>query len=136
MKTGTDSNSQENLLKIRERSVSTTEKVIDTEFDCIIGMLADRRSIPSLINLLDDKESCIRWIAAESLIRIGRSSLLPLLRSIKSGRQFKFPAKPYYVLQRLLNKQEKIEMNSVLLCLERSESFPCNNTEISLLKFD
>lgn len=136
MKTGTESYSQANLLKIRERSISSTEKIIDVEFDCIIGMLADKRSIQSLINLLDDKESCVRWIAAESLIRIGRSSVLPLLNSLRSGRQFKYPAKPYYVLQKLLNKREKIEMNYILLSLENSDSVPCNKSQISLLKFD
>jgi len=35
----------------------------------IVELIADRRSIPLLIGLLDDKEFEIRWIAAEGLIK-------------------------------------------------------------------
>jgi len=44
----------------------------------IVELIADRRSIPFLINLLDDIEFEIRWIAAEGLIKIGRLSIRPL----------------------------------------------------------
>jgi HEAT repeat protein len=38
----------------------------------IVAFVADNRSIPLLINLLDDKEFEIRWIAAEGLIKFER----------------------------------------------------------------
>ncbi|HLN21752.1 MAG TPA: HEAT repeat domain-containing protein [Bacteroidales bacterium] len=120
MKTGTKQNFP--YFQVSERALSPAEIVLNNEFDGIIAMLADKRSIPALINLLDDDESYIRWIAAESLVRIGRRSMFPLLRSIENGRQFVFPAKPFYVLQSLMNRREKKEMNHLLLCLEKTES--------------
>jgi HEAT repeat protein len=56
----------------------------------IVELIADRRSIPLLINLLDDKEFEIRWIAAEGLIKIGRRSILPLLKSVRDGESSYF----------------------------------------------
>ena len=52
----------------------------------IVELIADKRSIPFFINLLDDKEFEIRWIAAEGLIKIGRRSIVPLLKSVRDGK--------------------------------------------------
>lgn len=56
----------------------------------IVELIADRRSIPLLINLLDDKEFEIRWIAAEGLIKIGRRSILPMIKSVRNGESSYF----------------------------------------------
>lgn len=72
--------------------ISQMHKLLDSENDSlrmeaakIIELIADRRSIPLLINLLDDTKFDIRWIAAEGLIKIGRRSILPLLKSVREG---------------------------------------------------
>ena len=52
----------------------------------IIELIANRTSIPVLIDLLEDTEFDIRWIAAEGLIKIGRRTIRPLLRSVRDGK--------------------------------------------------
>lgn len=82
------------------------------ELSKIIQTIADRRSIPALINLLDDNEVDIRWIAAEGLIKIGRHSIIPLLRSIRDGHISNSGA--YHILQNLLSADEKLAMRHLL----------------------
>lgn len=42
----------------------------------------DPASIPLYIRALEDDESDVRWIAAEGLIRLGKQSVMPLLKAI------------------------------------------------------
>jgi hypothetical protein len=87
----------------------------------IVELIADRKSIPILINLLDDKEFEIRWIAAEGLIKIGRRSILPLLKSIRDGKSsFLHNKGAHHVLVGLLNKNEKDILISLLRSLDDS----------------
>jgi HEAT repeat protein len=85
----------------------------------IVELIADRRSIPFLISLLGDKEFEIRWIAAEGLIKIGRRSILPLLKSIRDGKSSFFLNKgAHHVLLSLLNENEKEKLLALLLSLD------------------
>jgi hypothetical protein len=84
----------------------------------IVELIADRRSIPLFISLLYDKESDIRWIAAEGLIKIGRRSILPLLKSIRDGKSSHFHNKgAHHVLNSLLHEPEKEKLIPLLLSL-------------------
>jgi HEAT repeat protein len=84
----------------------------------VVELIADRRSIPLLISLLYDTESEIRWIAAEGLIKIGRRSILPLLKSIRDGKSSHFHNKgAHHVLNSLLNETEKKKLVPLLLSL-------------------
>jgi HEAT repeats len=84
----------------------------------VVELIADRRSIPLFINLLYDKESDIRWIAAEGLIKIGRGSILPLLKSIRDGKSSHFHNKgAHHVLNSLLHETEKEKLAPLLLSL-------------------
>jgi HEAT repeat protein len=88
----------------------------------VVELIADRRSIPFLINLLDDKEFEIRWIAAEGLIKIGRRSILPLLTSIRDGKSsFILNKGAHHVLLSLLNENEKNKLTSLLLSLDDAQ---------------
>lgn len=100
---------------------STREnEVFRQEISKIVKLIADRRSIPALINLLEDNESDIRWIAAESLIKIGRKSIIPLLRSIQSGKVYCIPGNgAWHVLQCLLTRSEKKALHSILLSISK-----------------
>jgi hypothetical protein len=85
----------------------------------IVELIADRRSITLLIRLLDDKEFEIRWIAAEGLIKIGRRSILPLLKSVRDGESTYFHNKgAHHVLNSLLNESEKKKLGPLLLSLD------------------
>jgi HEAT repeat protein len=87
----------------------------------IVELIADKKSIPFFINLLDDKVFEIRWIAAEGLIKIGRRSLLPLLKSIRDGKSsLIFNEGAHHILQSLLKKAEKTKLKSLLLSLDNS----------------
>ena len=46
-----------------------------------ISEIGSKDSIPILINALEDEEFDVRWLAAEGLIEIGRSSVHPLLKA-------------------------------------------------------
>jgi HEAT repeat protein len=85
----------------------------------VLKYIADKRSIPILIYLLDDSETGIRWIAAEGLINIGRSSILPLLRSIRDRKNPAFLYRgAHHVLNGLLYADEKEKLKPLLLSLD------------------
>ena len=93
--------------------------LLRTEVAKIVELIADRRSIPFLINLLDDKEFEIRWIAAEGLIKIGKRSVLPLLKTIRDGKStFILNKGAHHVLLSLLKEDEKIKLTALLLSLD------------------
>ena len=88
----------------------------------IVELIADKRSISFLIILLDDKEFEIRWIAAEGLVKIGRRSILPLLKSIRDGKSsFIFNKGAHHVLLSLFNDNEKNKLKSLLLSLDDAQ---------------
>jgi hypothetical protein len=101
----------------KHRSFSPVNDRLKLEVNRIISVVADKRSIPALINLLDDNDYDIRWIAAESLIRTGRICIIPLLQELRNGRRFLYPGKPCHVLQCLLSRREKKELRHLLTCL-------------------
>ncbi len=67
------------ILPMMHKLIRAKEVPLRLEASKIIELIADRISIPVLIDLLDDTEFDIRWIAGEGLIKIGRRSLRPLL---------------------------------------------------------
>jgi len=84
-----------------------------------VELIADRRSVPLLIGLLDDTVFDIRWIAAEGLIKIGRRSILPLLKSVRDGKSSHvYNESAHHVLLGLLNNTEKKKLEPLLLSLE------------------
>ena len=88
----------------------------------IVELIADRKSIPLLISLLDDKEFEIRWIAAEGLIKIGRRCILPILKSIRDGKSSLILNKgAHHVLLSLLDTNEKNKLMTLLLSLDNSQ---------------
>jgi HEAT repeat protein len=107
------------IIPIMHKLLSSGVGRIRLEAAKVVELIADKRSIPLLIGLLEDKETGIRWIAAEGLVNIGRSSLLPLLRSIRDSRNPIFLYKgAHHVLNSLLNEKEKNEMQPLLLSLD------------------
>lgn len=106
------------VVKQKYIPLSYKNERLKLELSRIVHTIADRRSIPALINLLDDNEMDIRWIAAEGLIKIGRKSIIPLLISIRDGRIPCFGA--HHVLQNLLTKDEKSALSFLLLSLDNN----------------
>jgi HEAT repeat protein len=104
------------------RLLNSENGLLRMEAAKIVELIADRRSIPFLINLLEDKEFEIRWIAAEGLIKIGRQAILPLLKSIRDGKSSYILNKgAHHVLLSLLKEDEKIKLTSLMLSLDDAQ---------------
>ncbi len=85
----------------------------------IVKNIADKRSIPLLITLLDDIEFDIRWTAAEGLIKIGRESISPLLTAIRDGKSsLLLNKRAHQILSKLLLETEKEQLSSLMLSLD------------------
>ena len=114
------------MVRMGKTIIPQMHKLLDSENNMlrmeaakIVELIADWRSIPLLIGLLDDKEFEIRWIAAEGLIKIGRRSILPLVKSVRDGKSSHFHNEgTHHVLLGLLDKTEKKNLTPLLLCLE------------------
>jgi len=114
------------MVRMGKTIIPQMHKMLDSENNMlrmeaakIVELISDRRSIPLLIGLLDDKEFEIRWIAAEGLIKIGRRSILPLVKSVRDGKSSHFHNEgTHHVLLGLLNKTEKKKLTPLLLSLE------------------
>lgn len=115
MEQGNLAGSYDSIIPLLQGPGSWKNERVKTEVEQIILTIADKRSIPALIDLLDDNEYDVRWIAAESLIKIGRTSIIPLLRSIKDGKSSCFPGRgAYHVLENLLTKTEKRALHRII----------------------
>ena len=116
------------LVRMGKTIVPQLHRLLDSKNDLLraeavklVELIADRRSIPFLIRSLDDKEFEIRWIAAEGLIKTGRRSILPLLKSVRDGKSSYFHNKgAHHVLNGLLNESEKKKLSPLLLSLDNS----------------
>jgi hypothetical protein len=114
------------LIKMGTSIIPQMHKLLDSpnrllriEAAKIVELIADRKSIPSLIRLLDDKEFDIRWIAGEGLIKIGRHSILTLLKSVRDGKSSHFHNEStHHVLLGLLTETEKEKLGPLLFSLE------------------
>ncbi len=85
----------------------------------VVQLIGSRRSISALIEILDDPEFDIRWIAAEGLIKIGRKSIIPLLESVRDGKSSLIMDKgTHHILQSLLTEKEKITLKPLLQSLD------------------
>ena len=101
------------------RLLSSKIILLRKEIAKVVELIADRRSIPFLINLLNDKEFEIRWIAAEGLINTGRQSVLPLMKAIRDGKSsFIVNKGAHHVLSGLLSEYEKNKLTTFLLSLD------------------
>jgi len=110
------------ILPKLHRLLNSENGLLRMEAAKIVELIADRRSIPFLINLLDDKEFEIRWIAAEGLIKIGRPAILPLLKSIRDGKStFILNKGAHHVLLSLLKEDEKNKLTTLLLSLDDAQ---------------
>ena len=107
------------IVPLLNKLLSSGNIVLRKEAAKIVSLIADRRSIPFLIELLNDKEFDIRWIAADGLIKIGRHSILPLLKSIRDGKSsLLLNEGAHHVLIELLKEDEKQRLESLLQSLD------------------
>jgi len=119
--------------------------VIRKEAVKIIKVVGDRTSIPVAIKLLEDNDGDIRWIAAESLIHIGRQSIRPLLQAIYNNPEAYYLREgAHHVMAALIRDRDAKELKELhrsLLNGELLASMPLrisnilNNPKIDLEKY-
>lgn len=119
-------NARVSLLKMGKTIIPQLHKLVCSdnsllrmEVAKLIQLKADKRSIKVLIALLDDREFDIRWVAAEGLIRIGRKSIVPMLKAVRDGRSSLIMNKSVHqVLASLLLEEEKMQLMPLMQSLE------------------
>jgi HEAT repeat protein len=119
-------NARRTLVKMGKKILPHMYSLLDSENNLlrmeaakIVELIAERSSIPILINYLDDKEFEVRWMAAEGLIRIGRTSILPLLKSIRDGKSsFIHNKGAHHILLSLLSDKEKEKVKPLIRSLD------------------
>ncbi len=111
-------NMGKSIIPQMNKLLSSNKDLLKLEMDKIVELISDQHSIPVLIKLLDDPEFDIRWIAAESLIKIGRKSIVPLIKAIRDGEGSYFLNKgAHQVLQSLITEKERKALMPLLLSI-------------------
>jgi HEAT repeat protein len=92
------------------------DNVIRCEVAKVIELIGEKESVPVLIELLEDSDSGIRWIAANGLINIGRESIMPVLKSIinKKNETYFLRLGAHHILTELFYPNEKIKFKALL----------------------
>jgi HEAT repeat protein len=87
----------------------------------LLQQIKSEESIDTLITLLRDKDSSIRWIAAKGLVGVGRAAIVPLLKNIiKMGSSYNLRWGAHYVLVNLFNEIEKDQYKTLILSLSKN----------------
>lgn len=117
---------RQTLVDIGKTIIPRIHSLLNSEYDIIrmeaakiTELIADKRSIPFLLTLLDDPLFDIRWIAAEGLIKIGRRSICPLLKAVRDGSSsFFFNKGAHHILLDLVKEKEKQKLMPLLQSLD------------------
>lgn len=114
--------------------MNSNSAILRKEAAKIIKLIADRTSIPAAIGMLEDSFGDIRWIAAETLIRIGRGSIRPLLKAIhKDSHSYFLREGAHHVLSELIREDdpnELKELQHILLNVSLLEAIPLKTSRI------
>jgi HEAT repeat protein len=97
----------EKILPVMHKLLKSNYKITRKEAMKIVELIAHKSSVPVAIDMLEDRESEIRWIAAETLIRIGRYSIKPLLEALVAhGMSYYVRKGAHHVLSELVNEKD------------------------------
>ena len=124
--------SKNELIKEGEKILPVIHELAKSDYASIrkktiklIRQFASKSSIPVAIALLEDRENDIRRIAAEALIRIGRSSINPLLEAlVDNGTSFYLRKGAHHVLSELICENDRKELKQLVNLIGGSESVP------------
>ncbi len=77
--------------------------------------IASTKSIHELIKMMHDSETEFRWMAAEGLKKIGRESIVPVLRLVmKNGQSPHIRTGAHHILNALFTDVEKLENENLM----------------------
>ncbi len=77
-------------------------------------LIANRSSIPMAIRMLEDSDGDIRWMAAETLIKIGRVSIRPLIKALIDDSSYYLRKGAHHVLSELIRDYDAKELKELL----------------------
>jgi HEAT repeat protein len=122
------------ILPVMYTLMNSNSAILRKEAAKIMKLIADRTSIPVAIGMLEDSFGDIRWIAAETLIRIGRRSIRPLLKTIyKNSQSYFLREGAHHVLSELIREDdtnELKELRHILLNVSLLETIPLKTSMI------
>lgn len=110
------------ILPVMHVLTNSNSAVIRKEALKIIKQVGNQDSISSAIRLLEDIDGDIRWIAAETLIHIGRASIRPLLKELLKNHEAYFLREgTHHVLTALIRDHDPMELRELKSNLLNSE---------------
>lgn len=113
------------ILPIMHRLSKSEHIAIRKEAAKIVELIGHDSSIPIALDMLEDRESEIRWIAAEALIRIGRNSIRPLLEAlVLNGSSYYLRQGAHHVLSELVNDKDTKELRQLVHVLKTEAEIP------------
>ncbi len=117
-----------------DKTLSARNELVKNEVAKTVSMIADKKSIPALISLLKDPEFDVRWIAAEGLIKIGRISIVPLLKSIRDeGSSYFLNRGAHQILLSLITERERRSIEQLLFSLYNHEAGKSASVEATMV---
>jgi len=114
------------ILPIMHKLLHSEDLIIRKSAIKVVELVAHESSIPELILRLEDRESEIRWIAGEALIKIGRKSIKPLLKAlVAGGSSYYLQQGARHVLVELVSqKKDSKELNQLVNLLKSEIILP------------
>ncbi|MDD4740197.1 MAG: HEAT repeat domain-containing protein [Bacteroidales bacterium] len=104
----------EAVLPVMHKLLHSKQRVIRKQAAKVLELIAHPSSIDELLAMLEDDVSGIRWIAAEALIKIGRASLRPLLKTLaRRADSYNFRLGAHHVLAKLVYEDDPEELKHV-----------------------
>ena len=113
------------ILPYMYKLLNSKDYMLKNEAGKIIELLPDKRSIPIFLNLIsNDDDSGMRWIASEGLVKIGRDSIVPLLKAmVKCNSTYYIEQSAHHVFSALFTPDEKEELKNLMLSLHNYLDF-------------
>ncbi len=106
-------------LSYYELLLNSANRLLRWETAKVIEEIADESSIPLFLNMMEDSDDDIRWIAAEGLIRVGKKSIRPLLEKlIHKGDSFFMKVGAHHILKSLSHGRERERLAPLLRALQ------------------
>jgi len=110
------------ILPVMHKLINSDHKIIRKEAMKMIELIPDESSTNYAIAMLEDEESEIRWIAAEALIEIGRSTIRPLLKTLQSDAgSLNLRQGAHHVLYKLLVDEDSDEFKELVHMIKPGE---------------
>jgi len=113
------------ILPVMHKLLNSEDLIIRKAAIKVVEQIAHQSSIHEMICMLEDRESEIRWIAGEALIKIGRKSIKPLLKAlVEGGTSYYLQQGARHVLVALVRESDAKELKQLVTLLKSEINLP------------